>query len=171
MSHPADTLSAGFCTEGSCPASGNQGRYHKFHRLAHIQALSGAPSGTTRRSPQCHPETAAPRLVADQIGCLPTGAHRGEAVCAEPGLGALRGQCQGVIEVQIEVQLFLSQPQTKKGSRSREPFFQNLSIPICLKMVYFFNRPLLDLRVTCQIEPKSFEIWRGQRDSNSQPLP
>jgi hypothetical protein len=38
-------------------------------------------------------------------------------------------------------------------------------------MVYFFNRPLLDLRVTCQIEPKSFEIWRGQRDSNSQPLP
>jgi hypothetical protein len=99
------------------------------------------------------------------------GAQRGEAVCAEPGLGALRGQCQGVIEVQIEVQLFLSQPQTKKGSRSREPFFQNLSIPICLKMVYFFNRPLLDLRVTCQIEPKSFEIWRGQRDSNSQPLP
>src|SRR5271167_5036299 len=50
-----------------------------------------------------------------------------------------RKQRQGIVGVRIEIQFStdvsqtLKHPQTKKGSRHREPFFQNLSIPIGLK--------------------------------------
>ena len=79
--------------------------------------------------------------IRNRMSSLFSHCIRGEAVCAEQDFGTLRGRGEGIVGVQVEVQLFTRTLQTKKGSRHREPFLLNLSIPIGLRGVYFLMDP------------------------------